>query len=57
LPLIGALNVGVSFYLAFRVALRARNVTGVERARIYAALRARWRRAPLSFFLPPRSAA
>nr|WP_241659321.1 site-specific recombinase [Extensimonas vulgaris] len=57
LPLIGALNVGVSFYLAFRVALRARNVTGVERARVYAALRARWRRAPLSFFLPPRSAA
>lgn len=55
LPLIGALNVGVSFYLAFRVALRARNVTGVERARIYAALRARGRRAPLSFFLPPRS--
>lgn len=57
LPLIGALNVGLSFYLALRVALRARNVTGVERARIYAALRARWRRAPLSFFLPPRSAA
>ncbi|MDF1481078.1 site-specific recombinase [Extensimonas sp. H3M7-6] len=57
LPLIGALNVGVSFYLAFRVALRARNVTGVERARIYAALRARWRHAPLSFFLPQRGAA
>lgn len=52
LPLLGALNVSVSFYLAFRLALRARNVSGVERSRISAALRARWRSAPLSFFWP-----
>lgn len=39
LPLIGALNVGVRFYRAFRVVLRAPKLTGVERARIYAARR------------------
>ena len=51
-PLIGALNVGVSFYLAFLLALRAHNVTVAERTRIYAGLRARLRRAPLEFFWP-----
>lgn len=54
IPLLGALNVGVSFYLAFLVALRAQNVTGVERARIYAATLARLRSAPREFFLPGR---
>jgi site-specific recombinase len=54
LPFLGALNVSVSFYLAFSVALRAQNVSGVERSRIYAAIRARLRSAPLSFFLPAR---
>ncbi len=54
IPFNGALNVLVSFYLAFRVALRAHNVSGVDRARIYRALRARLARAPLGFFLPPR---
>ncbi|HQQ70212.1 MAG TPA: site-specific recombinase [Alicycliphilus sp.] len=54
-PFNGALNVGVSFYLAFRLALRAHNVGRVERRRIYRALGARWRRAPLGFFLPPRA--
>lgn len=54
-PLNGALNVGVSFYLALRLALRAHNVGRVDRGRIYRALRARWRRAPLGFFLPPRA--
>lgn len=52
IPLNGALNVGVSFYLAFRLALRAHNVSGVERGRIYQALRQRLRQQPLSFFLP-----
>ena len=52
IPLLGALNVGVSFYLAFLLALRAHNVTVGERARIYAGLRARLRKAPLEFFLP-----
>jgi len=54
IPLLGALNVSVSFYLAFRLALRAHNVSGVERAHIYRALRARLRKAPLSFFIPVR---
>ncbi|EER61881.1 putative site-specific recombinase transmembrane protein [Acidovorax delafieldii 2AN] len=56
LPLLGALNVGVSFYLAFRLALRAHDVSGVDRSRIYAAMRRRVRNAPLSFFLPARQA-
>jgi len=51
-PLIGALNVAVSFYCAFRVALRAHNVSGVERARIHAAIRARLRRRPGQFLVP-----
>lgn len=55
-PFNGALNVIVSFYLAFRLALRAHNVGSVDRARIYRALRARLRHAPLGFFLPPRRA-
>lgn len=52
LPFLAALNVGVSFYLAFRVALSAQNVSGVERSRIYAAIRARLRTQPLDFFRP-----
>ena len=42
--------------LAFSLALRAQNVSGVDRSRIYAAIRARLRTAPLSFFKPERSA-
>ncbi len=57
LPLLGAFNVGVSFYLAFNLAMRARNVSGVDRSRIYAAIRARLRSAPLSFFRPERARA
>jgi site-specific recombinase len=52
IPLIGALNLGVSFYLAFRLALQAHNVSGVDRARIRAAIWARWRTHPGSFFVP-----
>lgn len=52
IPLIGALNLGVSFYLAFRLALQAHNVTKLERARISAAIWARWRTHPGSFFVP-----
>jgi len=52
IPLIGALNLGVSFYLAFRLALQAHNVSGVDRARIRAAILARWRTHPRSFFVP-----
>jgi site-specific recombinase len=54
IPLIGALNLGVSFYSAFRVALQAHNVSGVDRARIRSAIWGRWRSQPLSFFIPAR---
>ena len=50
--LIGALNLGVSFYFAFRLALQAHNVSGVDRARIRTAIWARWRSHPRSFFVP-----
>ncbi|RYX93622.1 MAG: recombinase [Comamonadaceae bacterium] len=52
IPLIGAFNLGISFYLAFRLALRAHNVSGLDRARIRAALWQRWRTEPSSFLLP-----
>ncbi|OYZ72371.1 MAG: recombinase, partial [Polaromonas sp. 24-62-144] len=52
IPLIGALNLSVSFYLAFRLALQAHNVSGVDRARIRAAIWTRWRTHPGSFFVP-----
>jgi site-specific recombinase len=54
IPFIGALNLGVSFYLAFRVALQAHSVTGVGRARIRRAIWFRLRTEPLSFFWPVR---
>ncbi|MCU4118884.1 site-specific recombinase [Variovorax sp. N23] len=53
-PAIGALNVGVSFYFAFRLALRAHSVSGLDRARIRHAIGARMRSRPASFFLPSR---
>lgn len=53
----GLLNVAVSFYFALRLALRAHNVSGLDRARIRAAIRARIQLAPLSFFWPAREAA
>ena len=52
LPVMGALNLGVSFYLAFRLALRAHNVTGFGRARISEVIGRRWVEAPLSFLWP-----
>ncbi|HEY1391727.1 MAG TPA: site-specific recombinase [Methylibium sp.] len=57
LPVTGLLNLGVSFWLAFRLALRSRGIRVNDRARIYAAIRARLRHRPLSFLLPPREAA
>ncbi|MBP9906890.1 MAG: site-specific recombinase [Rhodoferax sp.] len=48
----GVLNVGVSFYLAFQLALRAHNVVGVQREHIYTALRHRLRTALISFLWP-----
>jgi site-specific recombinase len=52
---VGPLNLAVSFYLAFRLALKAQATGDVHRTRINAALRQRLRRAPLSFLLPPRA--
>jgi site-specific recombinase len=54
IPLTGALNVLVSFVLAFRVALRSRGIELRERSRLYLALRRRLRERPLSFIVPPR---
>jgi site-specific recombinase len=54
---IGPLNLGVSFYLAFRLALTAQDIQPSQRGRIAQALRARLRRAPLSFVWPPRQSA
>jgi site-specific recombinase len=50
----GALNLAVSFFLAFRVALRSRGIRLADRSRIYRAIRQRLRREPGSFIVPPR---
>jgi site-specific recombinase len=52
--LTGMLNVTVSFVLAFRLALRSRNIRLKDRGRIYAAVRLRLRRRPASFLWPTR---
>ena len=54
---IAVLNLGVSFYLAFQLALRAHNVSGVDRQRIGLAIDARLRHRPASFFWPTAEAA
>jgi len=53
IPVLGLLNLGVSFYCAVRLAIRAHNVSRVDRARLRAAIGARLRRHPGSFLLPP----
>ena len=50
----GALNLGVSFYLAFKVALRSRGIRPPDRSRLYRAIGRRLRSAPASFVVPPR---
>ncbi len=50
--LTGLLNVGVSFHFAFLLALRAHSVSGVDRGRIYQAIRHRMRTQLRSFFWP-----
>ena len=57
IPLIGVLNLAVSFFLAFRVALRAHSVSGAGRKRIYQAIFQRLRQAPLAFLWPARESA
>jgi site-specific recombinase len=48
---IGALNVTVSFSLAFWIAIKAKAVTPPQRALLYGAIRSRFRQKPLSFFV------
>ncbi|MCW7539512.1 site-specific recombinase [Aquabacterium sp. A7-Y] len=57
IALTGVLNVTVSFALAFRLALRSRNIRLKDRHRLNAALRRRLRRHPLGFLLPLRGRA
>jgi len=54
IPFTGLLNLGVSFLLAFRVALRSRGIRLRDRSRIYRAIRQRLWHKPLSFIVPPR---
>jgi site-specific recombinase len=51
---IGPLNVGVSYYCAFRLALRAHNVSVGERKRIRSAVWQRLIHEPVSFLWPPK---
>jgi site-specific recombinase len=50
---VGPLNLAVSFYFAFRLALRAQAINDVHRQRIRAAIRRRIRRLPWRFVFPP----
>ncbi len=52
-PLVGALNLLVSFVLAFRVAMRSRGLRLQDRGRLQVALWSRLRSQPLSFLRPP----
>lgn len=54
IPVTGLLNLGVSFFLAFKVALRSRGIRLADRSRIYRAIRMRLKREPMSFVWPPR---
>ena len=49
----GALNVGVSFWCALRVAMRSRGIAVDQRRRLRHAIAQRLRTRPLSFLLPP----
>jgi len=52
IPITALLNLGVSFLMAFRVALRSRSIRLADRSRIYRAIRARLWHRPLSFIWP-----
>lgn len=52
IPVIGALNLGVSFYFAFRLALLSHNVGVLDRARIRSAIWWRLQHQPLAFLWP-----
>ncbi len=52
----GTLNLGVSFWLALKVALRSRGITLADRRRLYGAIWQRLKQSPRSFLLPDRTA-
>jgi site-specific recombinase len=54
IPLIGLMNVSVSYYFAFRVALRAHDVSDIGRSLIYKSIGRRLLSSPLSFVWPMR---
>jgi site-specific recombinase len=54
LPWVGALNVGVSFYFAFRVAVQANSIPDGGRVILRQAITRRLRTRPASFFWPQR---
>jgi len=54
IALTGPLNLAVSFFLAFKVALRSRGIRLNDRSRIYRAIRRRLWQRPGSFIVPPR---
>jgi len=56
LALIGVLNVGVSFGLALRLAMKAVDISPPDRAHVYGAIRQRLFSRPLEFLWPPRDA-
>jgi site-specific recombinase len=57
IPLIGLLNLTVSFYCALRLAVLSHAIAAVDRKRLTRAVRARLLRHPLSFLWPAREAA
>ena len=57
IPLTGLFNVGVSFVLALRVAVRSRGVRVKDRARLTRAMGRRLLLRPMSFLWPPQHAA
>ena len=54
IPLIGVLNLTVSFFLALQLALGAHSVTGMNRRRLRYAVLRRLRQHPLGFVWPPK---
>jgi site-specific recombinase len=52
IPVIGALNLGVSFYFAFRLAILSHGIGAVDRARLRHAVVQRLLHRPLSFLWP-----
>jgi site-specific recombinase len=53
-PLVGALNFGVSFVLALAVAVRARGLSVADQVKLLPALARRFARDPASFLVAPR---